>query len=357
MRFVLACLSVTSALALGANALAQQAAPKPVANGPLTEQQAASGQFRQVDQGTSIKAGAEPHFAAARKAAGNDFPGLLLLCNQARPEALRWALPSAKVLRQGPLQEGEKPRPAKLFDNLYYLGAPNVSAYAIDTSDGIILIDTLNNGKEAEDVIAGGLRQLGLDPARIKHVIITHGHGDHYGGAAWLQKTYHPSVWMSDLDWTLSPTTLDKPYFDPAPPRDKVITDGQVLKLGQQSVTMHFTPGHTQGTVSLIFSVSDHGKPHKVALLGGTGFNFPHSPLRFAQYAATMGHFADLARKAGANVILSNHPENDLVVAKSIAITRRKAGEPNALVAGVGGVQRYFTTLNQCALAYGEQMK
>jgi len=65
------------------------------------------------------------------------------------------------------------------FDNLYFVGADWVSAWAIKTSDGIILIDALNIQAEAAALIEGGMRKLGLDPAQIKYVIVTHGHGDH----------------------------------------------------------------------------------------------------------------------------------------------------------------------------------
>ena len=74
-----------------------------------------------------------------------------------------------------------KPEPGKAFDNLYFVGTKWVSAWAIKTSEGIIiLIDALNNGKEAAELIDGGLRKLGMDPAQITCIIVTHGHGDHY---------------------------------------------------------------------------------------------------------------------------------------------------------------------------------
>lgn len=69
----------------------------------------------------------------------------------------------------------------KAFDQFYYLGINTVSAWALDTSEGIILFGTLNNTDEATQYIEGGLRRVGLDPAKIKYIVITHGHGDHTG--------------------------------------------------------------------------------------------------------------------------------------------------------------------------------
>ena len=69
-----------------------------------------------------------------------------------------------------------------MFDNLYFVGMSGYSAWAVNTSDGIILIDTLF-GYAVEDEIVAGLTKLGLDPARIKYAIVTHAHADHAGGA------------------------------------------------------------------------------------------------------------------------------------------------------------------------------
>ena len=70
---------------------------------------------------------------------------------------------------------------AKAFDQFYYLGINWVNAWALDTPDGIILFDTLTNQAEAAQYIEGGLKALGLDPARIKYIVISHGHPDHFG--------------------------------------------------------------------------------------------------------------------------------------------------------------------------------
>src|SRR6266850_290682 len=96
---------------------------------------------------------------------------------------------------------GGAPEPGRAFDNLYFVGSNWVSAWAIQTSEGIILIDALNNRAEAESVIDAGLRKLGLDPAQIKYVIVTHAHGDHYGGAVHLVEKYKARVVMSEPDW------------------------------------------------------------------------------------------------------------------------------------------------------------
>jgi metallo-beta-lactamase class B len=232
----------------------------------------------------------------------------------------------------------------------------DVTAWAVATPKGIILIDALNNKGDIMNAVEPGLRKFGLDPAQIKYVVVTHGHGDHFGGAAYIAQKYHAHVLMSDVDWTLAPTMLDKPTFDAPPPRDMVVKDGEKLSLGGETLTLYITPGHTLGTVSVLIPVTDHGEKHLAALWGGTGFNFIHSPKRFKTYSDSANRFMQLAEAAGADVPLSNHPENDNAITKADQLKARKPGEPNPFVMGKNAVRRYFTIYSECAQAYGAQL-
>lgn len=80
--------------------------------------------------------------------------------------------------------------PAKVFDNLYYVGHAQFGSWIVKTSAGLILLDALDSPKEAQDYIEAGMAKLGLDPHDLKYIIIMHGHGDHYGGTRYLQDKY-----------------------------------------------------------------------------------------------------------------------------------------------------------------------
>jgi glyoxylase-like metal-dependent hydrolase (beta-lactamase superfamily II) len=141
-----------------------------------------------------------------------------------------------------------------------------------------------------------------------------------------------------------------------------VATDGQTLTLGDTTVTMYITPGHTYGTISTLIPVKDRGVQHLAAEWGGTAFNWltnrnayitPERPdsFWFTTYRTSARRFRDIADKAGADVIIANHTNFDGSKAKLPAVLARKAGDQNPYVIGKDGVQRYMTVAYQCAMA------
>jgi metallo-beta-lactamase class B len=340
---------------LAASCLSLPVVVMPTTPGAAAEA-AAQGEIPSVnDQGDRIDAAAQAHLDAAAKAARDDFPGVLLLCNQVRPVALRLQMPSARELGGGPHDEVRES--TRIFDNFYYIGMGNVNAWVVTTRAGIIVLDSLNNASDWTSVIEPSMHRLGLDPASIRYVVISHGHGDHYGGAAYLAKKYHARVMLSEPDWGLAYEPRDRPYFDPPPTRDLMIHDGATLSLGGETLRMYITPGHTLGTVSMLIPVTDHGQRHTVALWGGTGFNFPHTPQRFAQYSGSALRFLREARSAGADVPLANHPDIDGLPRKLALLKARAPSDPNPFILRLDGVERFLTALSECALAYQEQVK
>src|SRR5438552_3965244 len=87
--------------------------------------------------------------------------------------------------------------PKKAFDDLYWMGTPSRSTWALTTSDGIILYDT-QGVYDAEDIIVGGLKKLGLDPAKVKYVLISHAHQNEVGGAKLMQERYGAHIVMGN---------------------------------------------------------------------------------------------------------------------------------------------------------------
>jgi metallo-beta-lactamase class B len=303
----------------------------------------------------SVAKAAEPpgvaeHVAIATKAAQSDLLGPLGLCKTATPEPAAAFMDNYKAkLKEPPLE------PMQVMDELYFLGNYWTSSYAVKTSDGIVIIDALDNADEAEHYIEGCLRKLGLDPADIKYVIVSHAHGDHYGGTNYLKQKFNPRIVMSEIDWKVfdDPKFDPKriPLFDPPPKRDIAVNDGDIITLGGTAFTLHVIPGHTLGTLATVFTVHDHGEAHRAVAWGGTAYNFGPLPDRLQLYSDTTVKYRDVLAQEKADVLLSNHVAYDAAVAKMAALKQRKAGDSNPYVVGEEAVQRFLTVLGECALA------
>jgi metallo-beta-lactamase class B len=288
----------------------------------------------------------DTHLTAARNAAGFDFTGTLarLCVAPAFTTGIRDAPPGKPPARETWFTE-----PAKVFDNLYFVGSKIHSSWALTTSDGIILIDTLYTYNSEEEIV-GGLKKLGLDPAKVKYVIITHAHGDHVGGAKLMQDRFKSHIVMGGPDWDSIEKSVNG-YPEGKPKRDIVADDGQKLTLGDTTVTILTTPGHTPGTLSMIFPVKDHGRTLQVAYAGGTAFNFPSTVPNFDIYIQSQKKMAAAAAAANATILMSNHSEFDYATTKIKLLAARKPGEPHPYEIGKEAVARYFTVTGECAQA------
>jgi metallo-beta-lactamase class B len=298
----------------------------------------------------SSDSGAQAHVARATQLAGDELKPLLGLC---RPQpATRASGPRVdeglrRLIAQPP------PAPGQAFDNLYFVGSAWVSAWVLKTSQGLILIDALNNEDEARTIIEGGMASLGLDPRDIRYIVLMHGHGDHYGGAPSLAQRHGARIVASEEDWAMMAGTLEfaSPVWPAPPRRDIAVRDGDTLVLGDTTLSYHLTPGHTLGTLSLVFDVRDGPRQHRALLWGGTAFNFGKDMPRLQAYHASTEKMRRIAAERGIDVMLSNHPGYDGTVAKLAALKGRAAAGPHPFAGGTGTVDRTLQVMGECALA------
>ena len=294
--------------------------------------------------------------AAAKRAAGTDHAGTFLrIC--VAPDNLNTGGPrgagpgAAPGARAVPDRSTWYAKPYKVFDNLYFIGTRIHSAWALTTSGGIIVIDTLFDYAIEPEMIEG-LTTLGLDPRTVKYVLISHAHGDHDQGAALLQSRYGAKVVMGTADWD---ATLQRPASAPGgvPKRDVAVgPEGLKLTLGDTTVDVIATPGHTPGTLSYFFPVKDSGRTLVVAYSGGTAFNFPRNAANFATYRDSQRKMREVAEAAGATVLMSNHTEFDRAYDRArIAQLPRNPGEKHPYETDTATVLRYFEMAGNCAEA------
>jgi len=255
--------------------------------------------------------------------------------------------PDAPPLNYAEAFDPEKQRmaPVKLFDNLYFVGMKTLSSWALTTSEGIILLDTVVH-YGVKDTIVAGLERLGLDPAAIRYVIVAHGHNDHFGGAKYLQETYGARVVMSAEDWVHIATAKQLGPEAPLPKRDIVAKDGDAITLGDTTVRLVLTPGHTPGTLSFIFPVRDGAAVHKVGYWGGGAVSFLDAD-QTDIYVKSAHRFRDI--DPAIDVEMSNHPFFDGMLPKFELLAARAPGAPHPAVTGNAMFRRWMDAFADCA--------
>ena len=296
-------------------------------NFPTAQQFAASKQTQQ-------------HIATAMKIAGSDLvPEAKAFCTPTGPQRPALARQAAGLAPE----PDRLLEPIRMFENLYYVGFSDVGAWVIPTSDGIILFDALNNADEGRDVLSGGVKKIGLDPAQIKYLIIGHGHNDHTGGGLYVQNTYKPRILMGAPDWAtvVAGERPDRPVMK----RDMDATDGQKVTVGDTTVTIVTTPGHTEGAIALIFPVKEKGRAYNALLLSGA--NQTPNPASLAAFEKALA----TAKREKAALLLNGHPGlfGD-EIGWMEAIRKNPAG-PNPFVYGEARFARFIDIMTECARA------
>ena len=296
----------------------------------------------------------EAHCAAAKAAAGTEHIAVYnrfaetcggAAANPNAPQRGR-GTGGAAPERQIPARETWYHQPVKVFDNFYFVGTNAHNAWAVQTSEGLIVIDALFD-YAVKDAVVEGLRKLGLNPATMKYLIISHGHGDHHGGAKFLQDEFGPRVVMGGPDWDLVASNKR----DPSPKRDMVAADEQKITLGDTTLTLYATPGHTAGTFSIVIPVKDNGRPHLIATWGGTAVGPTTSPANLKAYVDSAVRYRQLITKLGVEGMISNHFEYDNSLTKLPALATRKPGDRHPYLTGADSVRRYMTVVEELGRA------
>ena len=221
--------------------------------------------------------------------------------------------------------------PFQIFDNVYFVGIKAVASYVIETSDGLILIDTLDGFDGFTDKLLENIRTVGLDPADIKHVIVMQAHRDHYGGLRELEPILTNATFgLSVEDWE----RMEGDLGDQAIARDMIVEDRSSLTLGDTTLDFEHTPGHTAGTTSARFSVFDDGQEYLTYFHGGSAIrtDVPSEIQRFIDDLERIQTIPDI------EVTLINHSDivptgADDLFARAERLKNRQPGEPHPWVA------------------------
>ena len=233
--------------------------------------------------------------------------------------------------------EYQKIAPFKVLDNLYYVGPGFVSAWLVPTSQGVIMIDTAQ--EPYVDHVMDSIKKSGFALTDIKYIILSHGHLDHFGGAARIQEASGARVVALEEDWRLIEAAGNAPGRGGAPSprvpkRDMVVKEGDTLSLGGQTMKFYKHPGHTPGSLSIEFTVYDNGQPHKAFVFGGPG---PRGGVaggqQFLESVDRVAQIPGIEVAVNVHSWLASYPfPNGGILERRDRLARRKPGEPNPFV-------------------------
>lgn len=171
----------------------------------------------------------------------------------------------------------EPAEPVRIVGPIYFVGTKGLGVFLFTTSEGHILMNT--GMPSSGPMIVDSIRKLGFKPEDVKLMINGHAHADHAGAFAWLKAQYggELAVMKDDVAAMESGDANDFKYANdltyPAAKVDRVLRDGDSIKMGDVLLTAYHTPGHTRGATTWVANLVVDGKSYVVVFPDGAGFN------------------------------------------------------------------------------------
>lgn len=227
----------------------------------------------------------------------------------------------------------------KFFDQLSFIGNEFVGCFLLETQKGLVLIDCMNQDNRSVSIIESGIVDLGKDVHQLSAIIISHGHGDHFGRADYFQNTYGANIYMSKIDYKFAKNMPTETHWKPVTFLvNHFLQDGEILDFGDVKIKAVFTPGHSPGCFSFLIPVTDEGRSHTVALWGGAGI-MPDSDIN--DYLSSWKKFSDVCRENKVDGEISTHPFLDMGISRLEIVRNISDGLPNPFVLGEDGYHYY----------------
>lgn len=181
-----------------------------------------------------------------------------------------WLLIAAFGLGQAPAQtDWNKPFPPhKVIGNVYFVGTEALGSFLVTTPEGHVLINS--DFETTVPQIRASVEKLGFRFTDIKILLGSHAHGDHMEGDALVKEFTAAKVMAMEQD---VPALMKMKPGNKPHPIDRVLKDGDTVKLGGTTLVAHLTPGHTKGCTTWTLKTEENGKSYNVVILGSIGVN------------------------------------------------------------------------------------
>jgi metallo-beta-lactamase class B len=207
----------------------------------------------------------------------------------------------------------EPVKPFRIIGNVYYVGVSGVTSFLITTPQGHILLD--GGFPETAPLIEENIATIGFRIQDVKILLNSHAHYDHCGGLAELKRLSGAQMVASRADGEVLESG-GRVSFEgwknsgfPAVKVDRVIADGETVKLGDVTLTAVLTPGHTKGCTTWTMPVTESGKTYHVVFYCSTtvpGYRLVNNP-KYPQIASDYEHSFKKLRTLTCDVFLAPH--------------------------------------------------
>lgn len=231
----------------------------------------------------------------------------------------------------------------KILDNVYYLGYLNLAVYAIQTSDGLVLIDAGGSEAHARQILAW-MNKAGFAPGDLKYVIVTHEHFDHYAGAPLLKAETGAKI----IAGAAAPFG-ERALPEALRPLAVSVASRTTLKVGTSEFVLLPTPGHTKGTISVFAPVRVGAQQYMASFWGGKGMRPNAANVR--EMLASLGVFAAESEALKVQVPLNTHSWGDATVPRAIDMVLVPS-RPNPFVMTPEQATGNLSILERCTAAY-----
>jgi metallo-beta-lactamase class B len=185
-------------------------------------------------------------------------------------------------------------------------------------------------------------------------VIVLHGHSDHFGAARYFQEKYGAKVFLSVADWEVldAPEAKGKGPAPAQPKRDQVAVEGEPITLGDTKITPILIPGHTPGSLALIFPVFDGGKKYTAGIFGGTVLSAGFVTVEgLRQYIDSVQRYGRIAAENHVDVEIQNHPLMDGFAARLEQLKKRAPQAAHPFVIGETAYAAFLRVISECSQA------
>jgi metallo-beta-lactamase class B len=258
---------------------------------------------------------------------------------------------AAQLFAQSP--DWTKPFPPhKVIGNVYYVGSHGLASYVVATSQGLILINS--SLVDSVPLIRESIEKLGFHFNDVKILLISHAHWDHCAGSAKIKELTHAQYMVMDADVPeIKAGGLgnfqygnSKDSLYPPAKVDRVLHDGDEVKLSDTVLTAHLTPGHTKGCTTWTMKAQDGGRSYDVVVVGSPNVNPGYRLIGNALYPQIAQDYERTFRvlkSLPCDVFLGAHGDYYGMRAK---FSRVKAGAPNPFI-DPQGYQSYVAEREQ----------